>query len=91
MTERYYRFGQVVRQQRELLGWSQETLADKAQLNRSYLGELERGESVPSLTTMDKLASAFRLKLSVLIIRCENNETVAVDPVHAHQIMPNGY
>lgn len=65
------RFGDVVRQRREELRWSQEALAGRAQLNRSYLGEVERGRAVPSLITMDKLAQALELRLSVLLQRCE--------------------
>jgi len=65
------RFGDVVRQRREELRWSQEALAGRAQLNRSYLGEVERGHAVPSLITMDKLAQALELRLSVLLQRCE--------------------
>ena len=64
-------FGHVVRRRREELRWSQEALADRAQLNRSYLGEVERGGAVPSLATMDKLAAALELRLSVLLERCE--------------------
>jgi transcriptional regulator with XRE-family HTH domain len=66
-----HRFGRVVRVRREELRWSQEVLADRAQLNRSYLGEVERGDAVPSLATMDKLASALELRLSTLLERCE--------------------
>ena len=65
-------FGGVVRRRREELRWSQETLADRAQLNRSYLGEVERGSVVPSLATMDKLAIALELRLSVMLERCES-------------------
>ncbi len=36
------RFGMVLRQRRQELKWSQERLADKANVNRSYLGEIER-------------------------------------------------
>lgn len=68
------RFGSAVRQRREELRWSQEVLADRATLNRSYLGEVERGIVVPSLATMDKLAAALELRLSVLLARCENPE-----------------
>jgi transcriptional regulator with XRE-family HTH domain len=64
-------FGHVIRRRREELRWSQEALADRAQLNRSYLGEVERGSAVPSLATMDKLAAALELRLSVLLERCE--------------------
>lgn len=65
------RFGITVRQAREQLGWSQEVLADKASLNRSYLGEVERGIVMPSLATIAKLSSALGTNISVLIARCE--------------------
>ena len=68
------RFGSAVRQRREELRWSQEVLADRAILNRSYRGEVERGSVVPSLATMNKLAVALELRLSVLLARCEEGE-----------------
>jgi len=61
------RFGSAVRKRREELRWSQELLAERAQLNRSYLGEVERGEAVPSLATMDKLAAALAVDLTFLL------------------------
>lgn len=66
-------FGQVVRQAREKQGWSQERLAEAADLNRSYLGEIERGLVTPSLATISKLAVALGLSPSVLISRCEKS------------------
>ena len=66
------RFGQVIREQRAQKGWSQERLAEAADLNRSYLGEIERGEVTPSLVTVEKLAGALRLSLSVLLSHCEH-------------------
>ncbi|WP_432720865.1 helix-turn-helix transcriptional regulator [Jeongeupia wiesaeckerbachi] len=71
MTNRYLHFGQVIRHARESHAWSQEALAERADLNRSYLGEIERGVVVPSLHTMAKLALALDLKLSELVARCE--------------------
>lgn len=68
------RFGIAVRQARENLGWSQEVLADKASLNRSYLGEVERGIVMPSLATISKLAGALSTNMSVLIARCEEQQ-----------------
>lgn len=65
------RFGEVVREQRAQRGWSQERLAEAADLNRSYLGEIERGEVAASLVTAHKLALAFHVRLSVLISHCE--------------------
>ena len=65
------RFPRVVRQLREARGWSQERLAEQADLNRSYVGEIERGSAIPSLMTADKLARALELQLSALLARCE--------------------
>jgi transcriptional regulator with XRE-family HTH domain len=65
------RFGRVIREQRTEKGLSQERLAEAADLNRSYLGEIERGEVTPSLATAEKLAAALRLRLSTLVSRCE--------------------
>lgn len=51
-------FGRAIREARERQGWSQERLAEAADLNRSYLGEVERGIVSPSLSTIFKLAVA---------------------------------
>lgn len=64
-------FSLVLRQLREERGWSQEQLAERANLNRSYLGEVERGRAVPSLITVSKLAGALGIRLSSFIARCE--------------------
>jgi len=65
-------FAHVLRQLREERGWSQEQLAERADLNRSYLGEVERGRAVPSIVTVAKLAAALGIQLSSLIARCEH-------------------
>lgn len=65
------RFGLAVRRLREQQGWSQERLAAQAELNRSYLGEIERAAVMPSLATAAKLAAALGLALSELIERAE--------------------
>lgn len=66
-------FGGTLRLAREEKNWSQEVLADRAGLNRSYLGEIERGSAMPSLATVAKLADALGINLSVLIARCEHS------------------
>lgn len=65
------RLGAVLRAARTDAGWSQERLAEAADLNRSYLGEIERGQVSASLATVGKLASALGLSLSALVGRCE--------------------
>jgi transcriptional regulator with XRE-family HTH domain len=64
-------FGLAVRQSREARGWSQERLAEHADLNRSFIGEIERGVAIPSLITIQKLALALDLPPSGLMARCE--------------------
>ncbi|HQU78397.1 MAG TPA: helix-turn-helix transcriptional regulator [Azonexus sp.] len=71
MTELINSFGAAVRHLREAQGWSQELLAEKADLNRSYLGEVERGKVIPSLATVAKLAAALEISLSRLLSHCE--------------------
>ncbi len=71
------RFGLIVRRHREQRRWSQEVLADAAGLNRSYLGEVERGDAMPSLATIAKLAQALGISLSELMADCELSESPA--------------
>jgi transcriptional regulator with XRE-family HTH domain len=62
----------VLRLLREERGWSQEQLAERADLNRSYLGEVERGRAVPSIITVAKLAKALEVKMSSFLAHCEH-------------------
>jgi transcriptional regulator with XRE-family HTH domain len=71
MSDLSQRFGAAVRALREARGWSQEQLAGRAELNRSYLGEVERGDAMPSLATVEKLAFALQLSPADLLHRCE--------------------
>jgi ribosome-binding protein aMBF1 (putative translation factor) len=64
-------FGIGVRQLREAQGWSQERLAENSNLNRSYIGEIERGCAIASLVTVEKLAAALQLTPSALVTRGE--------------------
>ena len=45
----------------------QEQLAEHAGLNRSYVGEIERGEAIASIVTADKIARAFDVSISTLL------------------------
>lgn len=65
-------FGQKIRQVRESKRYSQEYLAELANLNRSYIGEIERGAVEPSLATMEKLAIALEHQLSAILLECES-------------------
>ncbi len=60
-------FGQAVRDRRRKLGLSQEELAWRAGLNRSYVTDVERGARNPSLATIDRLSQALQTPLSTLL------------------------
>ena len=51
-------FGAAVRVARLKLGLSQEDLADRAGVHRTYVGSIERGERNPSLVNILRLAKA---------------------------------
>jgi len=63
--------GGVIRELRIRLRISQETLSSLAGLSRTYLGEVERGESSVSLPILQNLAKGLGIKLSDLIRRYE--------------------
>jgi XRE family transcriptional regulator, regulator of sulfur utilization len=54
-------FGRIVRTHREARGWTQEELAERADMNASYLGFIERGDNVPTLTIIIQLAEGLEL------------------------------
>lgn len=51
-------FGDRVRALRRERGWSQEKLAHQTQLDRSYVGGVERGQRNVSLLNVQKIADA---------------------------------
>lgn len=60
------RFGKRVRELRKLKGWSQEELADKAGLHRTYVGTIERGEQNVSIDNIERLAKTLGVSLESL-------------------------
>ena len=65
------RFGDNVRQLREKQGLSQERLAELADLDRTYIGGLERGERNATLASVLRVARALGASASEL---CEGIE-----------------
>lgn len=60
-------FAKRLRQHREDQGLSQEALAEKAGLDRTYVSGCERGGRNPTLRSMEKLAKALGVELKDLI------------------------
>jgi len=61
-------FGRRLKALRKERKMTQEELADKLGLHNSYIGLLERGERIPSLLTLDKIAKYFGVKPADLIV-----------------------
>lgn len=59
-------FGCKVRALRKARGLSQEDLAYLSQLDRSYIGGVERGDRNISLVNISKIASALNITISEL-------------------------
>ncbi len=55
-------FGEKIRKLRLSCKLSQEALADKAEIHRTYIGGIERGERNPTLTTISRLAFALSVE-----------------------------
>jgi len=58
------KFGNKVRKERTKLELSQEELAAKAGVHRTYIGMIERAEKNITLENIEKVAKALGLKLS---------------------------
>ena len=63
MMEICKKFGCRVRELRITQGISQEVLAQKSGLHRTYIGGIERGERNISLVNIEKIAKALNLTL----------------------------
>jgi transcriptional regulator with XRE-family HTH domain len=57
------RLGAAVRQLRQERGWTQDQLAEAADLHMTYISDLERGARSPGLAIQQRLAGALDVKL----------------------------
>jgi transcriptional regulator with XRE-family HTH domain len=60
-------FGQKVREYRKLKNISQEELAFKADLHRTYIGMIERAEKNITLLNIEKIAKALEINIIDLL------------------------
>ncbi|MBV9073305.1 MAG: helix-turn-helix transcriptional regulator [Acidobacteria bacterium] len=56
-----------LREMRRRRGWSQETMAEKCGLHRTYVGAIERGERNITLDTLHNLANSLGVSAAELI------------------------
>ncbi len=64
--------GWAIREFRVGAGITQEGLAERSQLHRTYVGGIERGERNVSFANLLRLADALGVRPSELLARCES-------------------
>ena len=58
--------GNRIRELRQRKGWSQEEFADLCDIHRSHMGEIERGETNATLSTLLAITDQLGITLSAL-------------------------
>jgi len=61
------RFGRRLRELRLEKGWSQETLANLAEIDRTYIPGIESGKRNVSIIILEKLSKSFEINISDLL------------------------
>ncbi|AMW27295.1 helix-turn-helix domain-containing protein [Arthrospira platensis] len=71
MTEINKALGQVLIKYRTLAKISQEELADRAGIHRTYVSQIERGLKSPTLSVLFRISQSLNTTASVLIAEVE--------------------
>jgi two-component system response regulator len=71
--------GNAIKSTRSALGISQEELAARAGLHRTYVSDVERGMRNPSIESVEKLAAALELSLPTLFEKTAHGQTRLVE------------
>lgn len=67
MSEITIALGKKIRSLRQARGWTQEQLAEYAELHVSYIVLLEKGANRATIETLEKLSKAFGISISDLV------------------------
>jgi len=62
------RLGTRIREKRKTLGWTQEDLASSAQIDRSYIGGVERGERNLTFSVLCQISIALGCDVAALTV-----------------------
>ena len=76
-AELAHAFGAAVRALRMERGIAQESLAHQAGIERSHMGKIERGEHMPTLAIIFKIAGALECSTAVLMSEAESQLAAA--------------
>ncbi|MER2555759.1 MAG: helix-turn-helix transcriptional regulator [Thauera sp.] len=73
-------FGAAVREARTAQGVAQETLAHRAGIERSHMGKIERGEHMPTLALIIRIARALGCSATELMKETEARLAIGQAP-----------
>jgi transcriptional regulator with XRE-family HTH domain len=68
-TDICIRVGRRIRELRHAKGWTQQLLADHAQIERSHLARLEEAKREPGLRVLERIATALSVEIEELVKR----------------------
>jgi transcriptional regulator with XRE-family HTH domain len=68
-----YLLGAEIQRLRTAKGWSQEHLAEVANLHRTYISQLERGLKSPSVRVLYQIATALDVTMNTLLEAVEES------------------
>lgn len=75
-----FNIGERIRQARKHAGVSQEMLADRIKVNRSYLSLVENGKSSPTIEFLEKVASGLGIQVEDLVLGRDIASLIRVVP-----------
>ena len=80
--------GKGLRELRQSRQWSLDQAAAKSGVSKAMLGQIERGESSPTLATLWKIATGFQISFTHLIRGCfyQPNDLSSVRPVNEPKV-----
>lgn len=70
------KYGQAIRAIRQSKSISQEQLADRSGLHRTYISDVELGKRNVSLENIEKIAYALNTNMSTIFIEVEKIESI---------------
>jgi transcriptional regulator with XRE-family HTH domain len=73
------KIGERIRQARKQASQSQEGLAERIKVNRSYLSLVENGKSSPTFEFLEKVASGLEIKVEDLVLGFETPGFVSAE------------
>lgn len=90
-TRYFMALHQNIRKLRELHQLTQEEMAEQTTLSKNGYANIERGESTPSIDSLEKIASVFGMKVEDLMMWEDNNCHISVVNGYVSHYAQNNY